>query len=134
MPLVKCPRSGKLFDNSTGPVHPDVLQEEEADYSKISDYLAENPGSTTNEVAEATGVDPACVKRMVEQGRLEELDEATQTARLEEMREEERRRAKREAKRRSELLGNLSKVTTQKKKPVEFGGTVHNALSQKRRK
>ena len=75
MPLSRCPRTGKLFDNSAGLVHPDAHHDEEADYTKILDYLAEHPNAKPPEVIAATGVTQECLNRMVKSGRVMELDD-----------------------------------------------------------
>lgn len=73
MALGKCPRTGKLYDKSTGPVHPSVMAEEEAEYSKILDYVADHPNCEPTEVVEETGVPLEVLQRLVKQGRVEQL-------------------------------------------------------------
>ncbi len=80
MPLSRCPRTGKLFDNSAGLVHPDAHHDEEADYTKILDYLAEHPNAKPPEVMAATGVTQECINRMVKSGRVMELDDEAMKA------------------------------------------------------
>jgi ribosomal protein L37E len=44
---------------------------EEEDYDKIRKSLEENPGQTAEDLAKTTGVDIACVLRLLSQGRIE---------------------------------------------------------------
>ncbi len=128
MPLAKCPRSGKLFNKDTGPVHPDFMEEELADYEKVLNYLAEHPNANPDIVANATGVTMECIKRMVEQGRIEAMDFESIEKRAIERAEEEERTAKLRAK----LQSEMANIKLPEKKEVEFGGTVRSALEQKR--
>lgn len=132
MPLTKCPRSGKLFDNTKGPVHPDCMAEEEADYEKVLDSLAGKPRSTPKEISDATGVDIECIDRMIHQGALEEFDLGLEKAREEEYLEEERRRVKREVERKAKLMQDLASV---KKPPPKTSSaeSVRSLVNQKRR-
>lgn len=75
MPLAKCPRTGKLFDNSKGMVHPDAQKLEEEDYTRILDYLAEHPNAKPDEVVDKTGVTIECLNRMIKAGRVREMDQ-----------------------------------------------------------
>lgn len=135
MPLAKCPRSGKLFDKAQNPVHPDVLEEEEADYEKVLDYLAEHGKHTKSEVAAATGVEEACIQRMIDWGRIEELDEEVEAEREEQVREEQSRRAKREAARKAKIRDQL-KDAMEDSAPApqseDVTERVHDILSRKR--
>ena len=124
MPLASCPRSGKLFDKSQTPVHPDVMDEEENDYATVLDYLAEHGKHTKSEVAEATGVEEACIQRMIDWGRLEELDEALEEEREEHAREEQTRRAEREAAKKAKLREQLEDVM--ESTPAEESGSVQD--------
>jgi len=128
MPLTKCPRSGKLFNSDDGPVHPDCLAEEEADYEKVRDFLRRNPHAHTKEVVEKTGVDIDCVQRMVDQGMLQQLtDEEVQEQIKKQLSQKDLQRLN------SEFAQQISQIQLPEKKEVEFGGTVRSALSQKRR-
>lgn len=132
MPLAKCPRSGKLFDNSKGPVHQDVLADEEADYQKVLDYVAAHPNCGRDEVCKETGVDSACVERLLSQGRLESLTK-------EEVAEQERKnqeRAEEVAQRNARLAQAFGSVAEelQSREPVKRVGSVHNTLEEKRRR
>jgi primosomal protein N' len=130
MPLSKCPRSGKLFDNALGPVHPDVLEEEEADYQRILDYISEHPNCGTDEAAKATGVEVACLQRLVKQGRVAALSQ--EDLRLQE--EENLKRAEEVAKRNARLAQDLQRAATTLKDAVPQAkiGSVHNTLEEKR--
>jgi hypothetical protein len=95
MPLAKCPRTGKLFDNSKGLVHPEAQHQEEEDYNKILDYLAEHPNAKPDEVIEQTGVTMECIHRMVKSGRVREMDHAALRKQAEEFTERAAEVAKR---------------------------------------
>jgi excisionase family DNA binding protein len=73
MALAKCPRCNKLFDKTVSPVCAACEQDEEADYDKIRAYVEESPGMTVSQVAEATGVAPDCILRMIDQGRIRQI-------------------------------------------------------------
>ncbi len=128
MPLTKCPRSGKLFNSDDGPVHPECMAEEEADYEKVREYLRTNPHAHTKEVVEKSGVEIDCIQRMVDQGMLKQLSE-------EEVQEQIKRQLTQKDLQRlnAEFAKQISQIHLPDKKEVEFGGTVRSALSQKRR-
>jgi hypothetical protein len=130
MPLVKCPRTGKLFNNDNGPVHPDAMEEEMQDYDAVLNFLAEFPRSSPEAISEATGVALDCIHRMIAQDRIESVDLEKIEKREKDLLEEQQRRNKRQ----TQLLKELQKVKLPKKKDVEFGGTVRSALEQKRNK
>ncbi len=136
MPLAKCPRSGKLFDKAQTPVHPDVLAEEEADYEKVLDFLAENGRRTKSELARLTGVAEECIQRMLDWGRIEELDEAKEAELEEKAREEDMRRAKRESERKAKLRQQLEETLGEGQPGQSDSGNVkervHDILSRKR--
>jgi len=131
MPLAKCPRTGKVFDNSQGPVHLSVMDEEKADYEKVLDYVAQNPGATPKELSKETGVDPACIIRLKKDGRLEEIDEEVEMEKEKEARKAEKRHLQSEAERKNQLMAGLA---NQKKPaaPKRVSG-VHDTLGKKRR-
>lgn len=106
MPLAKCPRSGKLFDNSKGVVHPSVEAEEEQDYSKVLDYLAENPNAKPREVMQETGVTEECIARMVKCGRIKEMDEVA----LQKQADEQAERSAEIARRNQQLAAEIGSV------------------------
>jgi hypothetical protein len=49
------------------------MAEEEAEYSKILDYVADHPNCEPTEVVEETGVPLEVLQRLVKQGRVEQL-------------------------------------------------------------
>jgi primosomal protein N' len=130
MPLSKCPRSGKLFDNTLGPVHPDVMEEEQADYQRILDYIAEHPNCKTEDAAKATGVDIGCLQRLVKQGRVAALSQEDLRA----QEEENQKRAEEIAKRNARLAQDLQRAASTLKEagPQVKIGSVHNTLEEKR--
>jgi hypothetical protein len=109
MPLSKCPRTGKLFDNSHNVVHPDAQALEEEDYTKILDYVAEHPNAKMAEIIEETGVTPECIQRMIKVGRLREMDQHALSAQAEEYAD----RAAEVAKRNQRVAGALNQVLRQ---------------------
>lgn len=128
MPLSKCPRTGQLFNTDEGPVHPDAMEAEEADYEKIREHLRTHPNATPDEVAKGAEVPYDCIERMVKQGMLAMLTE--------EQIEEQRRRTLDErtlARLNQGFAEQIASIKLPEKKDVEFGGTVRSALSQKRR-
>ncbi len=109
MPLAKCPRTGKLYDNSRGVVHPDAQVQEEEDYTKILDYVAEHPNAKPAEIVEETGVSLDCVHRMIKVGRLREMDKHALMAQADEFAD----RAAEIAKRNQKVAGALNQVLRQ---------------------
>ncbi len=110
MPLAKCPRTGKLFDNTSGVVHPDALATEEADYTKILDYVAEHPNAKAPEIIEETGVSQECLNRMIKVGRLREMDHHALSVQADEFAD----RAAEIAKRNQRVSGALGEVLRQR--------------------
>ena len=129
MPLAKCPRSGKLFDNAENPVHPEVLDEEEADYEKIFEYVEANSGCSPEQVIHATGVDKGCLERLIAQGRLAQFT----LAELHAYEEKKREKSEEAAKRQAEIAQKLQGVKLPPKKKVQVGGTAHSTFEEKRR-
>ena len=128
MPLTRCPRCGKLFNNAEGPVHPDFIAEEEADYEKIRAYLGRHPRCNVEEAAAGAKVEVDCVKRMVSQGFLEMLTQ-------DEVQKREKQLSERDLLRlNQDLAKEMSKIELPSKKDVEFGGTVRSVLHEKRGK
>lgn len=70
MPLTKCPRCGTLFDKISFPVCRGCTEDEEQDYEVIRDAVQEHPELNAEAVAELTGVDLKCVMRMLDAGRI----------------------------------------------------------------
>lgn len=68
MALAKCVRCDKMFNKLSSPVCVDCQKEEDADFERIRDVLAENPDLNAEGVAELSGVDMECVLRMLDQG------------------------------------------------------------------
>lgn len=129
MALGKCPRCGKLFDKSAGPVHPSVLKEEEADYQKILDYVADHPNCGPEEVVEETGVDIACLQRLVKQGRVEQLTSSEVEAKA----LEQARRADENARIKARLAEDLARATQDGPTQDEDSRSVRTMLNDKRR-
>lgn len=128
MALGKCPRTGKLYDKKTGPVHPDVMAEENADYSKILDYVADHPNCGPEEVVEETGVSIDCVNRLVKQGRVEQLTPSQVEAKAldQAQRADETNRLK------ARLAQDLAEAARQPEKADERT-SVRSLLNEKRR-
>lgn len=68
MPLAKCVRCEKLFDKLNHPVCPACMPEEEEDYEKVRECLADHPEMSAEGISEITGVEIPCVMRMLDQG------------------------------------------------------------------
>mgnify|MGYP005840636935 CR=1 FL=1 len=70
MPLASCERCGKLFSKTSLPICPKCEPAEESDYEKVREAIEKAPDRTAEQLAEDTGVDLACVLRLVETGRV----------------------------------------------------------------
>lgn len=70
MSLAKCARCKKLFGRIVSRVCPACQAAEDADYAKIHNVIAKNPGMKAEAVALTAEVDLDCVLRMLEEGRL----------------------------------------------------------------
>jgi len=128
MALTRCPRSGKLYDDRDGPVHPDHKAEEEADYAKVRGYLEENPDATHQEVLEVTGVNPSCMTRMLDQRIIKVLDEEERDFQA------KRQMTQMEALRLHQKLDSeIQDIRTVPKKAVSFGHSVRKTIDGKRR-
>ncbi len=73
MALSECARCKKLFQKVQVPVCPRCVAEEETDYEKVRDSLAETPNQTAEQLADCTGVDLSCVMRLLADGRLQNV-------------------------------------------------------------
>ncbi len=75
--LASCARCNRLFTRINYAVCPTCQEVERADFDKIRDILAQNPGLTLEQLAEQAGVSAACVMRMIETGiaRMETINE-----------------------------------------------------------
>ncbi len=134
MPLAKCPRTGKLFDNTKTSVHPAAMAEEEADFAKILDYIVSHPNSSPEEIVEETGVTVDCVLRLKTQGRLKELDTEAALKQEQDFLEEKKNQAKRDAERKARMLQELGGISRPKGESQASLGGVHNTLSEKRKR
>lgn len=70
MPLTKCPRCESLFDKVSFPVCRGCAEDEERDYEIVRDAVQDHPDLNAEGVAELTGVDLKCVMRMLDAGRI----------------------------------------------------------------
>jgi len=134
MALAKCPRSGKVYDNKSGPVHPDVMHEEEADYMLLAEYVREHPNCKPEEACEETGVSLACLKRMVKEERLAEFSPKE----LEQREAEVAERQEELNKQRARMARGLSEAKADLMNPKSSGkgtdgASVHDILADKRR-
>jgi hypothetical protein len=71
MDIRNCKRCGKIYSYTGVEVCPNCLAIEQEDFSKVRDYLYQNPNSTIPEVSEATGVDVRVITRFLREGRIE---------------------------------------------------------------
>jgi len=70
MALAKCARCGGPYDKIRSLVCPSCQPKEDTDYEKIRDTLSKHPNLKAHELAEAAGVERACVLRMMDEGYL----------------------------------------------------------------
>lgn len=68
MPLATCPRCKRMFNKVQTPICTACEPEEEQDYERIRDVVAENPGASMEAVAKMAEVELDVVKRMMDQG------------------------------------------------------------------
>jgi len=125
MPLAKCPRTGKLFDNTQGLVHPTAKEQEEADYARIADYLALHPNAKPDQVVEALEVTVDCINRMVKSGRVAEFDMAALQAQAQQQAEREQEVAQRNL-RMSRDLSAVLQARPVRKEPEIGKASMHN--------
>jgi hypothetical protein len=125
MPLAKCPRTGKLFDNTQGLVHPTAKEEEEQDYARIADYLAMHPNAKPDQVVEALEVTIDCINRMVKSGRVKEFDEKALKAQALDQAEREQEIAQRNI-RMSRDLSAVLQSRPARKEPEIGKASMHN--------
>jgi len=69
----KCPRCGRLFARLQTPVCVLCVLDEEADYEKIRSVLQDQEGLSAAEVAEVAGVSRDCIRRMLDQGMVDQI-------------------------------------------------------------
>ncbi len=74
MPLANCSRCNRLFNRTLHEVCTDCREAEDAAYIQLCEYMGREPEATLPEAAEATGVDPEVIRRMVRSGRLVGFD------------------------------------------------------------
>ncbi len=69
--FAKCARCGAVFTKVKSAVCLKCQPDEEADYRRIRDALAEHPDPTVESLAETAGVAVTCVRRMLAEGLIE---------------------------------------------------------------
>jgi len=69
--LEQCARCGKLFSRIRLSVCAACEADEEADFQRVRDALARQPGLSVDQVAQEAEVERDCVLRMLEEGRIE---------------------------------------------------------------
>jgi flagellar operon protein (TIGR03826 family) len=69
--LRNCPECGKIFAFTGINMCHQCIKEDEKEFSKVKEYLYDNPHVGIFELAEATGVDEAKIVRWVREGRIE---------------------------------------------------------------
>lgn len=74
MPLANCSHCHRLFNRGMHDLCPACREAEDEVYHRLSDYLSREPSATAAQAAEATGVDPEVIRRMVRSGRLAGFD------------------------------------------------------------
>ncbi len=70
MPLAKCVRCARMFNKIQTPVCPACEPDEEADNEKIREVVNRDPSLNAEAVAEAAQVDISVVRRMLNEGQL----------------------------------------------------------------
>lgn len=70
MPLANCEECGVLFLKTVSPLCPKCLAAEEADFERIRLLLLENPGLTSEEIQERTGIRLDRILKFIRSGRL----------------------------------------------------------------
>jgi len=71
MDVRNCKRCGKIFNYYGSYICNDCRQQDEADFTKIRQYIINHPKSSALEISEATGIDPRIITRFMREGRLE---------------------------------------------------------------
>ena len=70
MPLAKCPRCECMFNKTTGPVCHKCQIDEDADYETLRRALEQHPTLTAQQLGELTGIELACILRLLDEGRI----------------------------------------------------------------
>ncbi|MCL2030222.1 MAG: hypothetical protein FWG93_01620 [Oscillospiraceae bacterium] len=70
MNVRSCERCRRLFQTTGNPMCPACIQELDAQFSDVKNYLYDNPGASMEQVCEETGVDHAQIVRWLREGRL----------------------------------------------------------------
>lgn len=71
MDVRNCKRCGRVFQYKGNPVCNHCLMQEEEDFHKVRDYIADNPNSSSVDISMATGVELKTIIRFLREGRLE---------------------------------------------------------------
>ena len=74
MNVANCPRCGKIYAKNPANLCPDCIREDEEMYEKVYYYLRDNPSSTVQQVAEATGVSEDRILNYLRADRLVAVD------------------------------------------------------------
>lgn len=94
VPIANCKRCGRIFNKVRRDLCPACVEEEEAAFLRVRDYLRQNKNATIGDVVENTGVPSEKIVQMIQDGRLllrdnpnlvypcERCGEMTQTGRL----------------------------------------------------
>jgi len=71
MDVRNCRRCSRIFTYTGKAICNHCLEEEQADFDRVREYLFNNRNSTTIQVSEATEVDVKVITRFLKEGRLE---------------------------------------------------------------
>ena len=71
--IKNCPVCGKLFAAMGRKMCPDCLAKEQDKEKIVIDYVRENRGAKIPEIVEATGVNETLIKRLIREGRFEQI-------------------------------------------------------------
>ncbi len=71
MPIVNCPKCGKLFSNDIRPICDLCFKEEEEMFDKVRDFIKSNDSCTMAQVSEETGVSAKKIIKYIKEGRIE---------------------------------------------------------------
>jgi len=72
--LDMCVRCGNIFTRLQSPVCPRCQTDEDADFEKVREVLVRQPGLNAEQAAEAAGVTVDCVLRMLNEGRVTNVE------------------------------------------------------------
>ncbi|MCK9445093.1 MAG: MerR family transcriptional regulator [Tissierellaceae bacterium] len=76
MDIRNCSRCGRLYHYDGFRICPTCRREDEADFTKVKEYLYKNPGADISEVEKETEVEASKIIEFLRQGRLEVAEDS----------------------------------------------------------